>query len=54
MGTMRQLTTNGPTTHAALGCTADPRLPLWHEAFFGLEWLSLKFSAVYRGLGITL
>jgi triacylglycerol lipase len=27
-------------------------LPLWHEAFFGLDWLGLRFSSVYDGRGV--
>ena len=27
-------------------------LPLWREAFVGLEWLSLRASAVYRGIDV--
>ena len=27
-------------------------LPLWREAFLGLDWLSLRASAVYRGIGV--
>lgn len=27
-------------------------LPLWREALLGLDWLSLRASAVYRGIGI--
>lgn len=35
----------------ATGFTAVS-LPLWREAFFGLEWLSLRLSPVYYGFGI--
>jgi pimeloyl-ACP methyl ester carboxylesterase len=35
----------------ATGFTAVS-LPLWREAFFGLEWLSLRVSPVYYGFGI--
>jgi pimeloyl-ACP methyl ester carboxylesterase len=31
---------------------ADSGLPLWREAFAGLDWLSLRFSPVYAGHGI--
>lgn len=31
---------------------ADPTLPLWREAFAGLDWLSLRFSPVFAGYGI--
>lgn len=31
---------------------ADSGLPLWREAFAGLDWLSLRFSPVYAGQGI--
>jgi pimeloyl-ACP methyl ester carboxylesterase len=31
---------------------ADSGLPLWREAFAGLDWLSLRFSPVYSGHGI--
>jgi triacylglycerol lipase len=27
-------------------------LPLWREALVGMDWLSLRASAVYRGIGI--
>lgn len=27
-------------------------LPLWREALVGLDWLSLRFSAVNRGIGV--
>ncbi len=27
-------------------------MPLWREAFLGMDWLSLRMSAVYRGIGI--
>ena len=27
-------------------------LPLWREALMGLDWLSLRASAVYRGIGV--
>src|SRR3989304_10137567 len=27
-------------------------LPLWREAFLGIDWLSLRASAVYRGIGV--
>ncbi len=27
-------------------------LPLWREAFLGLDWLSLRASTVYRGIGV--
>lgn len=28
-------------------------LPLWREAFLGIDWLSLRASAVYRGIGVS-
>lgn len=31
---------------------ADPTLPLWREAFAGLDWLSLRLSPVFAGYGI--
>jgi triacylglycerol lipase len=31
---------------------ADSTLPLWREAFAGLDWLSLRFSPVFAGYGI--
>ena len=36
---------------------ADPSLqptdtPLWREAFFGLDWMKLRFSPIYCGLGV--
>jgi triacylglycerol lipase len=27
-------------------------LPLWREAFLGIDWISLRMSPVYRGVGI--
>ena len=31
---------------------ADPTLPLWREAFAGFDWLSLRLSSVFAGMGI--
>lgn len=31
---------------------ATSSLPLWREAFLGVDWLSLRMSAVYRGIGV--
>jgi pimeloyl-ACP methyl ester carboxylesterase len=31
---------------------AHPTLPLWREAFLGVDWLSLRMSPVFRGVGI--
>jgi pimeloyl-ACP methyl ester carboxylesterase len=31
---------------------ADPGLPLWREAFAGLDWLDLRLSPVFRGEGV--
>lgn len=31
---------------------ADPGLPLWREAFAGLDWLDLRLSPVFRGHGV--
>src|SRR5712692_10400536 len=31
---------------------ADSALPLWREALLGIDWLSLRMSAVYLGIGI--
>jgi pimeloyl-ACP methyl ester carboxylesterase len=31
---------------------ADSGLPLWREAFAGLDWLALRMSPVFRGEGI--
>jgi pimeloyl-ACP methyl ester carboxylesterase len=31
---------------------SDPTLPLWREAFAGLDWLSLRFSPVFAGHGV--
>ena len=31
---------------------ASTMLPLWREAFLGIDWLSLRMSPVFRGLGI--
>lgn len=27
-------------------------LPLWREAFLGVDWLSLRFSPVFQGIGV--
>ncbi|MCH7836784.1 MAG: hypothetical protein IH864_07970, partial [Chloroflexi bacterium] len=27
-------------------------LPIWREALVGMDWLTLRASAVYRGIGI--
>ena len=32
---------------------ANPSLPLWREAFLGIDWLSLRVSPVVRGIGVT-
>jgi pimeloyl-ACP methyl ester carboxylesterase len=31
---------------------ASTSLPLWREALLGMDWLSLRVSPVYRGIGI--
>src|SRR2546428_5597423 len=31
---------------------ASSSLPLWREALVGVDWLSLRMSAVYRGVGV--
>ena len=31
---------------------ASTSLPLWREAFLGIDWLALRMSAVYRGIGV--
>jgi pimeloyl-ACP methyl ester carboxylesterase len=31
---------------------ASSSLPLWREAFLGIDWLSLRMSPVFRGIGI--
>jgi hypothetical protein len=31
---------------------ASTSLPLWREAFLGVDWISLRMSPVYRGIGI--
>jgi triacylglycerol lipase len=31
---------------------ASSSLPLWREALLGMDWLSLRMSAVYRGVGV--
>jgi pimeloyl-ACP methyl ester carboxylesterase len=31
---------------------ASSSLPLWREALLGMDWLSLRMSGVYRGVGI--
>jgi pimeloyl-ACP methyl ester carboxylesterase len=31
---------------------SSARLPLWREAFLGVDWLSLRMSPVYRGIGV--
>ena len=31
---------------------ASSSLPLWREALLGVDWLSLRMSAVYRGVGV--
>src|SRR2546425_1245757 len=33
---------------------ASASLPLWREALLGIDWLSLRISAVYLGIGIPL
>lgn len=34
-------------------CRPAPHLPLWREAFSGLDWLALRRSAVYHGQGVV-
>lgn len=31
---------------------ASSTLPLWREAFLGIDWLALRMSPVFRGIGI--
>jgi pimeloyl-ACP methyl ester carboxylesterase len=31
---------------------ASTTLPLWREAFLGIDWISLRMSPVFRGLGV--
>src|SRR5713226_1831656 len=31
---------------------ASSALPLWREAFLGMDWIALRMSSVYRGIGI--
>jgi len=31
---------------------ASTSLPLWREAFLGVDWLSLRMSPVFRGIGV--
>src|SRR3990172_6104763 len=31
---------------------AATTLPLWREAFLGIDWIALRMSPVYRGVGI--
>ena len=31
---------------------ANPALPLWREAFLGIDWLALRVSPVLRGIGV--
>lgn len=31
---------------------ASSTLPLWREAFLGIDWISLRMSPVFRGIGI--
>jgi pimeloyl-ACP methyl ester carboxylesterase len=31
---------------------ASSSLPLWREAFLGIDWLALRMSPVYRGIGV--
>ncbi len=31
---------------------ANTMLPLWREALLGMDWLSLRMSPVYRGVGV--
>jgi pimeloyl-ACP methyl ester carboxylesterase len=31
---------------------ASSSLPLWREALLGMDWVSLRMSAVYRGIGV--
>jgi pimeloyl-ACP methyl ester carboxylesterase len=32
---------------------ANPNLPLWREAFAGADWMRLRFSPVYVGIGVA-
>lgn len=31
---------------------ANANLPLWREAFLGIDWLALRVSPVMRGVGV--
>jgi pimeloyl-ACP methyl ester carboxylesterase len=31
---------------------ASSTLPLWREAFLGIDWISLRMSPVFRGIGV--
>jgi pimeloyl-ACP methyl ester carboxylesterase len=42
-----------PFEHSGTAEHVAPELPFWAEAFAGLEWLSLRTSAVYRMRGIA-
>ncbi len=43
-------TTSGGTAYDRRDVSA--RLPIWREAFAGLDWLSLHYSPVYAGVGV--
>ncbi len=40
-----------PGTHQTLLATA-PDTPLWLESLWAIDWLSLRLSPVYYGLGV--
>ena len=40
-------------TEAAPTTIAPADVPLWRETLFGVDWLSLRLSPVYYGIGIT-
>jgi pimeloyl-ACP methyl ester carboxylesterase len=44
--------TNNTTTDCEIPYT-EVSLPLWRELFWGLEWLQLRSSPVYRGVGVA-
>jgi pimeloyl-ACP methyl ester carboxylesterase len=39
-------------TEAAHTAIAPADVPLWRESLFGVDWLSLRLSAVYYGIGV--
>lgn len=46
-------TTQTPTQRQRAGVRAAEAAPfIWREALWGLDWLSLRLSPVYRGLGV--